>query len=347
MDTLADTHPTYITKTPSRLYLSASALLTGVSAFFIIVIGILLAWNIYYAGRIFPGVSVAGVDLSNMRPDEAAVLLEQKIDFAAVSQITFKDGDQIWSFSPEQLGMYFDPQANAQAAREVGRRSWPWTRLSEQYQALHSGFDLAPHFIFDGPSSQAALTGISQQINQARVEGSLSIRGFDVQAQQGQIGRSLDIWATTGMLAGQLVWLQGGEIPLVIHEFPPEILNVAPQAEIAERLLTESLIVRDPDSGEVVLDLARNQLGELLEVVRHQEAGVWQYRLQLNPGGMAALLSPLSNDLSHNAENARYIFNDETRQLDLIESAIVGRSLQVQGSIDHINQQLASGAHIV
>ena len=48
-------------------------LLAALSGGFALFIGIVLVWTIgyqlAYAGRIFPGVSVAGVDLSGLSPD--------------------------------------------------------------------------------------------------------------------------------------------------------------------------------------------------------------------------------------------------------------------------------------
>lgn len=347
MEALADTRPSFLAKHLSPLFLSLSSIFTGLAASFALGIVLLSAWHIYFAGRIFPGVSIGDVDLSGMSAEQAAAILEEHIDFTSISLITFRDGNNTWNYTPEQLGMSFDALANAIAAREVGRRGWPWTRLFEQYQAIHSGFDLSPHFVFDGPSAQAALNEIALQINQQSIEGALTIRGFTVQAQQGQIGRSLDVWATTGLLSGQLVWLQAGEIPLVIHEDTPDIVDVSSQAEIARRLLGEALTIRDPDSNQAVLTLERNQLGELLEVVRIQREGNWQYRVQLNPIGLASLLSPLVEDLSTTAKNARFIFNDDTRQLDLFASAVIGRSLLIPGSVEHINEQISTGAHNV
>ena len=50
---------------------------------FTLFVGLVLAWTLgyqlFYAGRIFPGVSVAGVNLSGLTPSDAAVKLNQAL----------------------------------------------------------------------------------------------------------------------------------------------------------------------------------------------------------------------------------------------------------------------------
>jgi len=54
-----------------------AALFSGVTLFFIVIITWTLGYQLLYAGRIFPGVSVAGVDLSGLNPADAALKLNQ------------------------------------------------------------------------------------------------------------------------------------------------------------------------------------------------------------------------------------------------------------------------------
>ena len=67
-----------------------------------------LGYQLVYAGRIFPGVSVAGVDLSGMNPADASVTLTQRLAFPYTGQILLRDGERIWAASPAELGMVFD-----------------------------------------------------------------------------------------------------------------------------------------------------------------------------------------------------------------------------------------------
>ncbi len=57
---------------------------------FISVLG--MGYATTYSGRILPGVSVAGVDLSGLQPVDAGVLLAQKLDYAQTGNIVLEAG---------------------------------------------------------------------------------------------------------------------------------------------------------------------------------------------------------------------------------------------------------------
>ena len=58
-----------------------AAFISGITLFLVVIIIWTLGYQLLYAGRIFPGVSVAGVDLSGMSPSDAAVKLNQALSF--------------------------------------------------------------------------------------------------------------------------------------------------------------------------------------------------------------------------------------------------------------------------
>ncbi|MCL4261225.1 MAG: hypothetical protein KJZ52_11430, partial [Anaerolineales bacterium] len=98
-----------------------AAIVSGVIVF----LGALFIWTLgyqlVYAGRIFPGVSVAGVDLSGLTRDEAAVKLSQTLSYPFTGKILFRDGEKAWVASPVELGMTFDPSSSAATAYQLGR----------------------------------------------------------------------------------------------------------------------------------------------------------------------------------------------------------------------------------
>ena len=128
-------------------------LLAVLSGGFVLFIGIVLVWTVgyqlAYAGRIFPGVTVAGVDLSGLSPSEAAVKLSQTLSYPNTGKVLFRDGERVWVASPAELGMVFDPTASANAAYEHGREGGLFASLAGQVSARGLGLDVAPVVIFD------------------------------------------------------------------------------------------------------------------------------------------------------------------------------------------------------
>ena len=226
------------------------ALIAGVVLFFVLLAGLITAYNLLYAGRIYPGVSVAGIDLSGLHPDEAQALLSTKLTYPKQGQIAFQEGGNAWAARPEELGLFLDAQTSAKSAYQLGRQGNPFARLDSQFRAWQAGKNLPPLLVYDQRLSQAYLERIAAQVSRPTVEATLSVKGTEVLVVPGQVGRSVDYAATLAPLDAQLRSLSNGVIPVVMRETPPAILDANAQAEIARRILSAPLTLTLPDAQE-------------------------------------------------------------------------------------------------
>jgi len=327
-----------------------AALFSGFVLFLIIVSASTLGYQLIYAGRIFPGVAVAGVDLSGLSPSDAAVKLNQMLSYPITGKILFRDQEKAWVASPAELGLVFDPTASAVAAYRVGRSGGLFGALSGQVRAGGFGFQVPPVTVFDQRVAFQYLSQIASQINKPVMEASLSLNGTDVVAQPGQVGRELKMDATLIYLGAQLQTFSDGEVPLVAQEVQPQVLDVSAQAEAARQLLSQPLTLSIPnakedDPGPYVYNAPI--LANLLGVQRPQNNGQSGLQVVLSTTGLRDLLTPIKQQLDRPAANAKFIFNDETRQLDLMEDSKVGRTMDMEASITAINDALLRGEHSV
>jgi vancomycin resistance protein YoaR len=83
----------------------------------------------------------------------------------------------------------------------------------------------------------------------------------------------------------------------------------------------------------------------MLTIERVEAAEGARYQVGLSVEQLNSFLQGIAPELSRQPENARFIFNDDTHQLEVIRSAVIGRSLNIQGSIEQVNQRLAQGEH--
>jgi vancomycin resistance protein YoaR len=299
-------------------------------------------------GRVYPGVRMAGVDLSGVRRSEAASLINSQLNYPLAGQVTLTYGERSWQFSPAQLGLRLDAEASSRAAFSIGRSIWPWQAISEKIRTMREGVNLAPRLIFDGQASHQALQQLANEINQPTVEAVLAVNGLEVQVTAGQVGLTLDTEQTANFLAALLIHQQNITVPLAVVEQPPRILDVSAQAAIAEGILTQPLSINpggnyqnNPDP----LILQPETLATMLSIERIETETSAQYQIGLEAQELGALLAGFASQVAAQPENARFFFNDETRQLEVVRSAVVGRSLNLPASVEHINQQLALGAH--
>jgi vancomycin resistance protein YoaR len=222
--------------------------------------------------------------------------------------------------------------------------------LAGQVRARGIGVDVAPVVIFDERVAYNYLQNIQTQVNQPVTEASLRVEGTNVVAEPGRLGRSLNLDATLIYVGAQLQTFRDGEVPLVIQETAPKLMDVSSQAETARRILSQPLIISIPnaapgDPGPWVYDVP--VLANMLSVEVVDNNGAAEMRVGLNPNSLRNSLNDLKVLVDRNPQNARFVFNDETRQIEPISASTIGRSMDVEASIAAINQALLSDIHSV
>ena len=327
-----------------------AAILGGLLIFFGLVLFWVVGYQLVYAGRIFPGVSVAGVDLSGMSPDDAALRLSERLSFPISGKVMFRQGDKAWVVSPVQLGMVFDASASARTAYDLGRRGGLFAALNGQVRARAFGYDVGPVIIFDQRVAYQYLQGLAQQVDQPVIEATLQIEGANVTAVPGQAGRTVNIDATLADLSSQLQTFHDGEVGLVTQEVQPSIADVSSQAEAARQILSQPLQLVMPnaqagDPGPWVYQ--PEVLAHLIGIQKVQDGNAFKVQLSLNPDTLHQMLSTVETQADRQAANARFHFDDSSGQLVALSSSAVGRTLDVGASIKAITEALLRGEHSV
>ena len=326
---------------------------------FVLVVGLLLAaiggvgyvyaFESRHAETIFPGVSVAGVDLSGLTVEEARQKLENALTYPEQSKTLFIYGEKRWLYSPEQLGFSLDATQSARQAFAVGRQNSLSENLSVQMAAARQGVNLAPVAQYDQRQAYAVLQALANQINTPVVEAALSLNGTDVVITPGQVGRQVDLDATLKALDNLLLTQREGVIPLVVVEQQPQIMDATAAGKFAQQFLSEALVLSLPEGSrsEGPWRIEPEDLAKLIIIEREDDGTSAAYQVSVNQQAMSNYLSSLAPVVHTEPVNARFIFNDDTRQLDLLQPMVVGQDLNIPASLEAINTALGAGNHTV
>jgi vancomycin resistance protein YoaR len=336
---LSRIHPEFITYSTRALAAAASA----VAAIVVGATGFVLITRLVFSARALPGVSAAGIPLTGMTQAEIETALGHALTYPQTGIILLRDGEQPWSARPAELGVVIDIPAVARQALAVGRTGNVGRAIFEQYQAWTNGTQISPVVIFDQRAGTAYLQSLAEQIDQPELLATLQVTGLQVEAIPGQVGRQLDIQATLDALAPIALGMLDAEVPLVIVETPPLVLDASEQAAIARTILSQPLTLTAEGAGPWTLE--PNALAGMLRFLLAAEEAGGRYEVGLDAEALGAFLEPLAPELARAPENARFIFNDETRQLDLLREAVIGRSLDLPASVAAINAGLVAGGH--
>ena len=335
---------------PSALLQILAALIGGLVLFLVAVEAISSGYQLLFSGRVFPGISMAGVDLSTMTPDQASAALNQRLTYATNGRIVFRDGDQVWVATPAELGVTFDAGTSVQRAYRLGRQGGLLNSLANQLNAWQGGLELAPVIVFDARVAGHYLQDIAAKINTPVVEANLEVKGTDVLYTPGQVGRLLNVDKTLAALLVQLKTFQDGEIPLVIEEQSPQVVDAAAQAQTVRQALSGpvTLSIADAQSGDPgpwTIDVS--QLVEMVTIGRAQTDGKWSYSISVDTHAIEQLLGQIAATVNRGSTNARFYFDDSSRQLVLVQAAVTGRTLDVQAATSAIAQKLLQGEHSI
>jgi vancomycin resistance protein YoaR len=324
------------------------ALLAGFLIFGVVVLLTFFGTRLWYAGRVFPGVSMAGIPVGGLSVSDATALITEKINYPQNGKIVLRDGDKIWVATPSELGLTIDPEASARAAFAVGRTGSLPNLIRTQIEAAASGHDASPIMVFDQRAAYAYLNTLAAQINTPPVDAGLSLKGTEVVATPGQVGRHLDIDATLLLVSAKVQEIHDGVVDLYIRETQPVILDASAEADQARKILSAPLVLSLPD-GDSNPDgpwtFEPDKLAQMLAVQRSDTPEGPRYQIGMRSDQILSFLGDLAPKLVRSPKNPRVTFNDDTKQFDIIEHAVVGRQLDIQASLTAINEKLRAGEH--
>ncbi len=211
------------------------------------------AYSQHYAERIYPGVSVYGVDLSGLTVDEAAAALRSALPDPATLPLMLRDRERVWSRSWADLGLHLDPLAAARLAYQVGREGTDKQQWAAPLWALVAGWPLPPVVVLPDPAhATAALQAFAPEVFVPPVDASLLIRPDGITPLPAQVGRELDVEATVAVLPHAVgVGSEGLVMELLTRPVESAIGNPGPAQAQAEALLARpfTLVADDPLTG--------------------------------------------------------------------------------------------------
>lgn len=323
-----------------------AAAVIGTVLFLIIVLVVSLGYQTIYAGKIFPGVSIAGVDVSGLSEEQAAFLIKQKLTFPQSGRIVFKNGTNIWIETPENLGLKFDIEVTTRVAYDLGRTGNIFLRINDQLNAAQIGIVAPPVIVFDQKTASDYLKSISYLIEKPVVEAGLEINGLDVISRAGQVGQKLDIQSTLIYLHAQLQAFRDGEVPLVLSIQAPQVIDAGKQAESAKKLLSAPFYISLPDHQKGDPGPWQIQPAELALMLRVGRAGSGpgsSYVIQIDREKLQTYLETIVKQVDRQESDARFVFDDQSGLIKAVQPSVIGLQVDRRGSYESIQKTIADG----
>jgi vancomycin resistance protein YoaR len=304
--------------------------------------------------RILTGVSIGDVDVSNKTAEEARAALAELSPRVDDAQVTFIDEElgEEWSKSYAELGMAYDDDEAIAEAMGIGRSGGPLARLKDSFSSWYYGSSVAPVIVFDESKLDQTVLELASEIDQPAENATISYNNNAAEFNPGQPGRSLDTADLRTRLQEPLSQYRDANVELLVHETIPTYYDDASVAQEIQQVLSGPIsfyLVEPLDEGDlepVVLPL--ETLASWLRVEVHQEAdGSFTQEVLVDENAVRYWLSPYADQIYRDPINARFYFDDSTRELVLVSPHINGRQLDLEGTVQQFLSQVRTSNRAV
>jgi vancomycin resistance protein YoaR len=294
--------------------------------------------QLQYDGLIYPGVSAYGVMLSGITRQQALAALAARYTYGENAIFTFRDGDKAWQKSARELGVTFDPQKTVDEAYAFGRSGDLIANLANQADAWMNGHAIQPTIIFDQSKAAGFLEKIAAEIDKPVKDATIALTGTAVTTTPSQVGRQLDVPATLGLLRPIVLNMTtGAEIRLIVRDTQPalrdaEAAGAKVRAAVSSpiQIYIEAATTKDPGPWQVSTDF----IAGMISIIRVDDGnGLAHYEVKANVEPLRSFLNGLAPQLAVEPVNARFLFDEDTKQLSVISDSVEGRSLDVAATM--------------
>ncbi len=129
-----------------------------------------LAFQNYYKGKVYPGVTVNGVELENKSKESVRAYFDNKNKEVEDTTFLLKYDDLTASVSAEEIEFGYDENLLAEQAISIGRSKNTFSNISLILEAYLSGVNLPPSYHFSDNKLEEKLKPLYEEINKDPIE---------------------------------------------------------------------------------------------------------------------------------------------------------------------------------
>jgi vancomycin resistance protein YoaR len=318
----------------------------------LVILSMILAYTVSsykseHTNRIFTGVTMMGIDLGGMTPDEAKIALADAVPYTNEEAITLTDpsSGQQWTKTPSELGVAYDLNQTVEAAYNVGRTGGPISQFKDMFNSWYYGIPLAPIIIFDENQLEQVVNELAGGLEQPAINAAFATDGSSASYTPSQVGRQLNKADLRERLMKPVSEFRPAEIEILVEEIQPQIMDDGKTAVQIQQAVNNPITFYLPeplaDDDISRFELPTAQLAQWIRVERTiADDGTQQHNLMVDENAVSYWLSQYANELYRKPENARFYFDDATQELVLVAPHVNGRELDVDATMDAFMAQV-------
>ena len=281
------------------------------------------------SSKVYPGVSVAGVDYSGWTMERVSQDLNKRFGNAQPQSMTVAVNEQSFKLDLAAVDMRYDIESTVRRVQDYGRKGNVFDRLYSIFAAWKNGVNIEVTYLLDEDKLYRELEDGSKNAIQEVTQPSYSISGAKLTIDRGQSGVQVDTKELFNLVKSKLMAGELSYVKMQAKVIQPGSLNLD---SIRDAIQTQ---VKEP-----TLDLKADPKGS---VVIPGSTGV-----SLNVEAAKALLNSSSNRYVEvpltvtqpkltTDEYKKLLFRDKLSEMTTsFNSSLVGRTKNVKQAADYI-----------
>jgi vancomycin resistance protein YoaR len=210
-----------------------------------------------FDGKIYPNITVRGLPIGEMTPEQALAALDQRYAPFLEQPVGITFGDKVWRPTLAELGARLELREAVDSAFAAGRRADTVTNLWQVAAIWQRGIELPLHLSLDQAAMQRYLTARAAEIDQPARDAQLVFDGVTASTIPSRDGRQLLFEETMHDLSAALQTLEPQQVALRTREQRPLLHDaeaLAAQQKIESMLLNPIAISAENKQYELSVD---------------------------------------------------------------------------------------------
>lgn len=195
--------------------------MTAMSSIVGITLSLIIVCYVFYYPNIYPGVSVAGINLSGRNRNEAAQLLSVLEGTYRDKRITLYYDEMVFKVDGENVDFAIDVNGTIEEAWSYGRGGLWWNRLKKIYTAAHYGYESSLKTNYNEVKLTYLIEQWQNQIERPARNATLNIMSGGVIPEEE--GRRLTVDGLGPLVVNALIKLEDEAVALPVTILYPEV----------------------------------------------------------------------------------------------------------------------------
>jgi vancomycin resistance protein YoaR len=327
-------------------------LLTAIAAVYLIFLS-------FYAGKIFPGVKIANMEMGGQTYSSAYQILNADYESRTEKPLRLNFQEQIFNLDLAQASPEVDLQAKTVQAFGYGRMGNPLENFRDQIKALIFGTNFDPQLTFNKPSSlNLQISQIAQFVQKDPVNAQVIV-GENMSLVPAQTGQKLDEQILLKQLDSYLTLKSPAPQVVPLTVLTPNFTDLnAQKAKLAlEKVNQLPLKLHFEDQTWTIgqnilisfLDLNPSKAPDQplsSQIISHQLAENRSQQLLINQGKLIAFVQNIADKINIESKDAKFEIDKGVAENQLrvkqFQPAQEGRNLETDQTVDLIIHSLTT-----